>query len=646
MKNESPIIVEAMMFVAASENELSLNDKQLSQLDFDARHDFVLDDDFGGIVAKLEFSNTRCYSDRQRGVRRHVSVALVDATERVPVAEKSVKVAMSAKQPHRTGYVTFGMAEAEFRHGHTYRLMVRDDISGILLEESVIHIFSTDELEHPCLWYEVTGGGIRPDWEPFSIYRSVKVESGKELYVRFNLTHNFGVKLPAILPELEVRLYNPEGAVHPVRFIEPKFLDPQTGSLYVEMPFFSSSIYRGPYYAELLCMQYPIAGFVFSTRGPEVKGECYGANIVPFDDYSKEAAEERFRRFAESEEDAEKDLETEDFDEFLDRFIRSEQAALAKELADVETVCEQGEAEELKTEAPRADSKEHCSIVDSLSMLTGLSSVKNKLGKYEKLVAFNKMRAENGLPVGNMPLHAMFLGSPGTGKTTVAQRVGVMLRRAGVLSKGHVVIRERATLLGQNYSSESENTLKAIEEAQGGILLIDEAYQLFQPNDPRDPGKFVIESLLTALADESRRDWMLILAGYPDRMRRMFEMNPGLKSRIPDSNIYEFEDFTEPELMEIAERYFERNGYTLSPDARDALAQRLSADYRQRDASFGNARHVVNMILTDIVPAMAERVIESGVIDKTRLTEIQASDIPSPQSFRDTSSRRRVGFRA
>lgn len=644
MKNESPISVEAMMFVAASKNELSLNDNQLARLGFDARHDFLLDADFGGIVLQIEFASKRYFSDDTRGVRRRVSVTLVDATERVPVAQKYIKVAMSATQSHQAKYVVFSMAEAEFRNGHTYRVIVRDDTAGTLLEESVIHTFSTEELEHPCLWFEVTGGGIRPDWEPFSIYRSMKVESGKELNVRFNLTHNFGEKVPAILPELEVRLYNPEGEPTLVRFIEPKFVECREGSMYVEMPFFSSSLYRGPYYAELLCMQYPIAGFVFSTRGPEVRGESYGANIVPFDEYSTDAAVERFRKFAESVEDSEKEFEAEDFDELLDSFIRNEQAALA-DVPDVEeNADENGEAEVLKEE-PQPAPGEHRSIVDSLSMLTGLASVKSKLAKYEKLVTFNKMRAENGLPVGNVPLHAMFLGSPGTGKTTVARRVGLMLRRAGVLSKGHVVVRERATLLGQNYSSESENTLKAIEEAQGGILLIDEAYQLFQPNDPRDPGKFVIESLLTVLADESRRDWMLILAGYPDRMRRMFEMNPGLKSRIPDSNIYEFEDFTESELMEIAERYFERNGFSLSADARDALAQRLRADYIHRDSSFGNARHVINMILTDIVPAMAERVVGESVIDKVILSEIRASDIPAQSVPDPTPARRRVGFR-
>lgn len=285
------------------------------------------------------------------------------------------------------------------------------------------------------------------------------------------------------------------------------------------------------------------------------------------------------------------------------------------------------------------------SVLDSLNQLTGLASVKEKLATYEKVVRFNKMRIDNNLSSNIQPLHAMFLGSPGTGKTTVAQRMGIMLRRAGLLSKGHVVIKERATLLGPNYSMEETNTLNAIEEAQGGILFIDEAYQLYQPNDPRDPGKFVIEALMTALADESKRDWMLILAGYPDEMKRMFDMNPGLKSRIPDSNIYFFEDFTVSELMEVAEKYLARNNYTLSPEAHEALVKRLTADCLNRDKSFGNARHVINMIQTEILPAMAVRVVSGTNISLEALSVIQSTDIPDSKT-RIYTKRPHIGFRA
>ena len=279
----------------------------------------------------------------------------------------------------------------------------------------------------------------------------------------------------------------------------------------------------------------------------------------------------------------------------------------------------------------------------TLDKMIGLGSVKEKLVTYEHLVRFNKLRRDSGLPTPSIPLHAMFLGAPGTGKTTVAKMMGKMLADAGVLSYGHVVVKERSKLIGQFYSNEEKNTLRAIEDAQGGILFIDEAYQLYQPHDPKDPGKFVIETLMTALADESKRDWMLILAGYPDEMKRMFDMNPGLKSRIPDSNIYVFDDYNDGELMRIAENYLERNQYTLTAEAREALTLRLRSDYEQRDKSFGNARHVVNMIETEILPAMATRVVKTGESDVKVLTEIQACDIPKPVRRLQTC-RQRIGF--
>lgn len=309
---------------------------------------------------------------------------------------------------------------------------------------------------------------------------------------------------------------------------------------------------------------------------------------------------------------------------------------------------EDPEAEELKEQALcKKDMQEQeayvANMLTSLNNLTGLRTVKDKLSIYERVVRFNRMRSEKELPSPSLPLHAMFLGSPGTGKTTVAKMIGIMLHRAGILSKGHVVVRERATLLGQNYNSESEKTMEALEKAQGGILFIDEAYQLYQPNDPRDPGRFVIETLLTTLADESHRDWMLIMAGYPLEMKRMLEMNPGFKSRIPDSNIYLFEDFTQQELMEIAERYLKRNQYTLTPEAHNALEERLRYDYNHRDNNFGNARHVINMIQTEILPSMAVRVTDGDHTDINALTEIKACDIPAPHKTVQ-ATHTRIGF--
>lgn len=338
----------------------------------------------------------------------------------------------------------------------------------------------------------------------------------------------------------------------------------------------------------------------------------------------------------------------EDLDAILDRFIAEEKERQLYE----DTMEEEKEEEDVWDDVPEAEAAEEAEeaepeegwLIRSMAHLTGLREVKEKLGVYERVVRFNRKRSERDMPVVSQPLHAMFLGSPGTGKTTVAKMLGVMLRRAGVLSKGHVVVRERATLLGQNYNSESEKTLAAIEEAQGGILLIDEAYQLYQPNDPRDPGKFVIETLLTTLANEGVRDWMLVLAGYPEEMRRMLEMNPGFKSRIPESNIYLFEDFTEQELVEIAEKYLSRFRFILTVEARSALHERLRLEYAHRRKNFGNARHVVNIIQTEIIPAMALRVTTQGVFDEDALTTIQASDIPAFKGDESACGRARVGY--
>lgn len=340
-------------------------------------------------------------------------------------------------------------------------------------------------------------------------------------------------------------------------------------------------------------------------------------------------------------------VDDDEFEKRLRRFIISElktdPSSEANEETDTFSIDEdEKEPDIVADETEQHPEDEPQDLLAPLDNLVGLESVKEKLTTYERVVRFNKMRERLDLPGNTAPLHAMYLGSPGTGKTTIAKLMGRMLHHAGVLTSGHVVVRERANLLGQNYNSESENTLKAIEEAQGGILFIDEAHQLYQPEDRRDPGKFVIETLLTALSEPSMRDWMLILAGYPEEMEKMFEMNPGFKSRIPESNIYTFEDFTKEQLFEIAENYFRRQQYTLSPGARYKLMERLDADYENRDKTFGNGRHVMNLIQTEIIPAMAVRVTNANLCDINALTEVKPEDIPLASI--DKKKKPRLGF--
>lgn len=629
MSKKSPLFVSQIQFYAYDQNQTD-DLRSISQLPFDDRSDFTADSTPGGVAVKIFISNERFDS----GVRRNIQLDLVDATERYVIASQSLKVNLTRQEYLKEVYANF--ATRDIKPGHTYKLVISDTSASQTLTERVFRLIDPTRLPHPTEWYGVCNGGIRPAWDS-NLFKSIDTQDGQSYYIRFNLMHKLGYLLPSPMPELELRLFVPDSQETVIHFDDPKCQsedDYRENRWFVEFPFTTAYDRNGVFYAELLCMEYPIAGFVFNTDVDDEPGEWYGAFIEPLDEYTPDTASDRWvaSRICAKQSTL---SDPEDFDKLLDSFIEGENT---KAETESDEPSQQPDPDD-QTETTRDES-----CLSSLDSLTGLRSVKDKLAVYERVVRFNKKRTDMGLPTTCSPLHAMFLGSPGTGKTTVAKMIGVMLRRAGVLSKGHVVVRERATLLGQYYSSESEKTLAAIEEAKGGILFIDEAYQLYQPDDSRDPGKFVIETLLTALADESNRDWMLILAGYSDKMKQMFDMNPGFKSRIPDSNIYIFDDFTESELMEIAENYLTRYNYTLSTDARRALTDRLNADYVRRDMSFGNARHVINMIQTEILPSMAVRVIAEGLEDQTALTEIQAADIPPAPAATPKAPRQRIGF--
>ena len=262
-----------------------------------------------------------------------------------------------------------------------------------------------------------------------------------------------------------------------------------------------------------------------------------------------------------------------------------------------------------------------------LNQLIGLDSVKKKIEEYRSVVMLSKKRAMMGLPTVRPVLHAAFMGNPGTGKTTVAKILGSMMKELGLLSSGHVVVEERSTLMGQNYASEQEKTLSALERAKGGILFIDEAYLLYKPDDPRDPGINVIETLLTALADPQQQDWMLLIAGYTEPMTRLLEQNAGLKSRIPEQNRFRFDDYTVEELMQIADLFCTQNGYELSDEARAKVRERVEREYGMRDNKFGNARFINNLFKIEVVPAFSMRVNKIEAPNEKDLTLIKAEDI-------------------
>lgn len=278
---------------------------------------------------------------------------------------------------------------------------------------------------------------------------------------------------------------------------------------------------------------------------------------------------------------------------------------------------------------PDATPAEPLTATRKIEEMIGLETVKEKIRSYTAMHSFFTRRAELGLNVKFPPLHAMFLGSPGTGKTTVASLMGQLLKEKGLLSSGHVVRRECSGLVGQYYGVECTKTLDAINEAQGGILLIDEAYQLINPHDEKDPVRRVIDTLITHLSDESNRDWMLILCGYTKATLRVLHSNQGLASRIPMSNIFMFEDFTPDELMKIALKYFDDNQFILTERAGLKLRSKIETDYARRGRGFGNARYVMTMIETRIIPSLAQRVEFLKDADVMALSTIEPEDIPA-----------------
>ncbi len=269
---------------------------------------------------------------------------------------------------------------------------------------------------------------------------------------------------------------------------------------------------------------------------------------------------------------------------------------------------------------------ESSNAMEQLQSMIGLSRLKRDISSLIAKVKLDELRLEHKLPTQNMPLHLAFLGNPGTGKTTVAKILGQIYKEIGLLTKGHVVVEERATLTGQNWNAECDLTRTAIEASQEGILFIDEAYDLVTEH-PNDPGKQVISTLLSKMSDEKCRNWMVIFAGYTKKMERFLSTNPGLRSRT--TTIY-FDDYNTQELIQIADHWLEKNSYRLTSEARNLLEMNIASAYANREEHFGNARYVSNLLENEILPAMAERVTELEEAPSVELlSTIEELDIPN-----------------
>ena len=264
-------------------------------------------------------------------------------------------------------------------------------------------------------------------------------------------------------------------------------------------------------------------------------------------------------------------------------------------------------------------------IEEVLAELDGLTGMKNVKDEVKKLVATcraNKMREAQGIEAAQMSYNFVFTGNPGTGKTTVARIVAKAFRALGILDRGHLVETDRSGLVAAYAGQTALKTNKLIDSAVGGILFIDEAYQLNQgQNDTY--GSEAVATLLKRMEDERGRI-VVIIAGYKDDMKRFMDINPGLESRF-NREVF-FPDFSAEELAAIFRQTAKKNKYVLSADVEKWIGPYIGKMTKDRDKNFGNGRWVRNLF-EKTVERQALRVSEMANPTKDELMTFTMKDV-------------------
>ncbi len=231
-------------------------------------------------------------------------------------------------------------------------------------------------------------------------------------------------------------------------------------------------------------------------------------------------------------------------------------------------------------------------LLNQLNDFVGLDSVKKTMRNYVDYLQFINERKKLGLHTNdNLSINCIFLGNPGTGKTTIARLIGKIFKSMGLLKNGHTIEVDRASLVGQYIGETAQKTEQVIKDAMGGLLFIDEAYSLSKSGNKQDFGQEAVDILLKRLEDHSG-EFAVIAAGYPEEMQTFINSNPGLKSRFHYQ--FNFEDYTPEELIKIFNQFVEKEEYKLDEGALFRLHKEFTSLYRKRDKNFGNARLVKN----------------------------------------------------
>ena len=291
---------------------------------------------------------------------------------------------------------------------------------------------------------------------------------------------------------------------------------------------------------------------------------------------------------------------------------RSTQAVDVAEVAEVATAPPGEPSTKVDTPAESLDA-----LLAELDALVGLTRVKTEVREQAELLRITRMRAGKGLKTPEINRHMVFVGNPGTGKSTVARLVSRIYRALELLDKGQLVETDRAGLVAGYLGQTAQRTSDVIGTALGGVLFIDEAYSLLGDQYAAE----AIATLVKAMEDH-REELVVIVAGYPTPMEAFIDQNPGLSSRFRLT--ITFDDYSDDELVTIFESLCTAADFAPTAECVGALRQRLLVT--PRGEGFGNARAVRN-IFEEAVVNQAWRLRDLPAPSVDQLRELLADDV-------------------